>query len=201
VVVSGSALFIAALDAVEPLAQEVDHPTRRDAVPVDAGAIEIRHVPVAVVAMLQVCVIGFVAAVLVAPSRAALEIGAACIIPAALGAVGGALVSVIAGAPSQASDTWSLMPPEVAGMRLVYRTAWPPGVAVIGTVPVLAARSAARNGVPASPVALAAGGGVLVLFLIVCAWVRMRDRIHEWWREQMETAMPSRREEEAVTDG
>ena len=34
---SGLALYIAALDAVEPLAQEVDHPTRRNAVPIDDG--------------------------------------------------------------------------------------------------------------------------------------------------------------------
>src|SRR5207248_6093974 len=71
IVVSGLALFLAALDAVEPLAQEVDHPTRRDAVPVDSGAIEVRHVPVALVAMFLVCVVGFVAAVIAGPSRAA----------------------------------------------------------------------------------------------------------------------------------
>ena len=35
VVVSGLRLFIAGLDAVEPLAQEIDHPSRRDSVPWD----------------------------------------------------------------------------------------------------------------------------------------------------------------------
>jgi hypothetical protein len=91
------------------------------------------------------------------------------------------------------------MPPEVAGMRLVYRTAWPPGMAVIGTVPVLAARTAARHGVSAVPVALATGGGVLVLFIIVCGWVRERERVHAWWRAQMNAALPSR--QEAAADG
>ena len=79
-------------------------------------------------------------------------------IPAALGAVAGAIVSVVAGAPNAGGgDAWSLLPPEVAGMRLAFRTGWPPALAVIGTLPVLAARTAARNATPAASAALAAG--------------------------------------------
>ena len=37
VVLAGLALFVAGLDTVEPLAQEVDHPSRRDASPLDAA--------------------------------------------------------------------------------------------------------------------------------------------------------------------
>jgi hypothetical protein len=91
------------------------------------------------------------------------------------------------------------MPPEVAGMRLVYRSGWPPAMAIIGTVPVLAARTAARHGTAAAPAALAAGAAVLLLFVIVCGWVRQRERVHAWWRDQMEAAMPSRKE--PATDG
>jgi hypothetical protein len=150
--------------------------------------------------MVLVSLVAFGAAVLAGPSLAAVEIGAACVLPAALGAVAGATVSVVGGAPSQ-GDTWSLMPPEVAGMRLVYRTAWPPAMAIIGIVPVLAARTAARNGVPAAPVALAAGTAVLILFVLVCGWVRLRDRMHTWWRRQMDAALPTRREHEVAADG
>lgn len=212
IIVSGLALYVAALDAVEPLAQEVDHPTRRDAVPLDDGAIELRHVPVAVVAMVLVGLVALVAGAVAGPSWTAVEIGAACVLPAALGAVGGAVISVVSGPPSQSGggDTWSLMPPEVAGMRIVYRTGWPPAMAVIGAAPVLAARTAARHGVQALPVALFAGGGVLLLFVIVCGWLRERERVHAWWRAQMELAMPSRTEssktdepsgKDAATDG
>jgi hypothetical protein len=202
VIVSGLALFIAALDAVEPLAQEIDHPTRRNSVPVEEGALELRHLPVAVVGMVLVCVVAFAAAVLAGPSVAAAEIAAACIVPAALGAVAGATVSVVAGAPSvTGGDTWSLMPPEVAGMRIVYRTGWPPAMAVLGAVPVLAARTAARHGSPAAPVALLAGGLILVLFVIVCGWVRHREGIHRWWRTQMDAAMPASRREDPAVDG
>jgi hypothetical protein len=200
IAVSGLALYLAALDAVESLAQEVDHPTRRQSVPIEGGAVELRHIPVAVVAMVLVCAVGFASAVLAGPSATAVQIAAACVLPAALGAVGGAVISVVGGAPSQAGsgDTWSLMPPEVAGMRIVYRTAWPPAMAIIGTVPVLAARTAARHGAPAAPVALAAGGGVLLLFVIVCGWVRERERVHAWWRAQMDAALPSTRKEPAT---
>lgn len=201
VVVAGLALFIAALDAVEPLAQEIDHPTRRSAFPLEPGYVEIRHVPVAVAAMLLVCVVAFVSAVLADPSMTAAAIAAACILPAVLGAVAGATVSVVSGAPSQTSETWSLMPPEVAGMRVVYRTGWPPALAVLGVAPVLVARTAARNDVPAAPAALAAGAVLLVLFVLVCGWVRHRDRMHAWWRVQMDAALPSSRPVEVADDG
>jgi hypothetical protein len=189
VVVSGLAMFIAGLDAVEPLAQEVDHPSRRESVPQDEGWVELRHLPVAVTIMLFVATIGAVAGYLAGPASAAIPIAAACIIPAALGGVGGAVVSVISGAPTNAGgDGWSLLPPEVAGMRLAFRTGWPPAFAIIGALPVLAARTAARNNVPAPTAALAAGAGVLVLFVLVCGWVRVRAGIHAWWRAQMEMA-------------
>jgi hypothetical protein len=198
--VSGIALYLAALDAVEPLAQEIDHPTRRNSVPIEPGAIELRQIPVAVVAMLGVCLVAFAAAVLAGPSLDAVEIAAACVLPAALGASAGAIVSVVAGPPSVGGggDTWSLMPPEVAGMRLLYRNAWPPAMAILGIAPVLAARTAARHDVSAPLAALAAGGGVLVLFVLVCGWVRQRDQIHTWWRRQMDAALPARREPEVV---
>jgi len=73
-------------------------------------------------------------------------------------------------------------------MRLAFRTGWPPALAVIGTLPVLAARTAARNNAPAPSAAIAAGTGVFLLFVLVCGWVRVRSRIHAWWRAQMELA-------------
>jgi hypothetical protein len=190
VIVAGLALFVAGLDSVEPLAQEVDHPSRRESVPLDNGDVEIRHVPVAIVVMVLVAIVGAAAAVLVDPSKQALEIAGACVLPAALGGVAGALVSVVGGAPSQTGggDSWSLLPPEISGMRLAFRTGWPPALAILGTLTVLAARAAARNGTPAVAGAASVGLGVLVVFVLVCGWVRVRDRIHAWWKAQMEIA-------------
>jgi hypothetical protein len=94
-------------------------------------------------------------------------------------------------------DSWNLLPPEVAGMRLALRSTWPPAVAIAGALPVLAARAGFRNGQSAAGTAGTATVGVLALFALVCAWVRMREQIHAWWRAQMQTAFPQKQEEPA----
>ena len=99
----------------------------------DDGWVELRHVPVAVAMMVMVSIVGAFAAFLAGPSTEALQIAAVCVLPAALGAVAGALVSVVGGAPSQTGGgSWSLLPPEVAGMRLAFRTGFPPALAIVG---------------------------------------------------------------------
>ena len=187
VLVAGIALFIAALDTVESLAQEVDHPSRRDASPLEPGLIHLRHVPMGVVA--QALVAGIVVLVAAAPGSNALpaSVAAVCAVPLALGAVAGGIVSVLSG-PASTSGGWSLAPPEAQGMRLAFRTGWPPALAVIGTLPVLAARSAFEAGDPAPRAAANAGLGVAALFALVCGWVRVREEIGAWFSTQMENA-------------
>jgi hypothetical protein len=185
IAIAGLAMFIAALDTVESLAQEVDHPSRRDASPIDAGVIHLRHIPMGVVA--QALVAGIAALVAAAPGGNELpgSVAAAAVLPLALGAVAGGIVSVLSGQMSS-SGSWSLAPPEAQGMRLAARTAWPPALAVIGTLPVLAARAAAEAGDPAAPAAMTATLGVAALFVVVCGWVRLRDEVGAWFNEQME---------------
>ncbi|HET6729568.1 MAG TPA: hypothetical protein VFG96_09120 [Jiangellaceae bacterium] len=190
-VVAGLALYVAGLDAVEPLAQEIDHPTRSRSVPLDRGEVHVRHLPVGVVVMAVVAVVGAAAALLVGPSLGGLAVAAICVVPAALGSVAGAVTSMLSGMPEvSGGDAWSLMPPEVAGMRIVARAVWPPALAVLGTLPVLAARTAAENGRPAASAAGAAAVGVVVVFMLVGSWVRMRDRMHAWWKAAMDQAFP-----------
>jgi hypothetical protein len=190
-VVAGFALYIAGLDAVEPLAQEVDHPTRSRSVPIERGALHVRHLPVAVAVMVAVVAVGAATAVLVEPSLSALAVAAVCIVPAALGSVAGAVTSVLSGMPEvSAGDGWNLVPPEVAGMRIVVRAAWPLALTTLGTLPVLVARTAVEHGRPAAPAAAAAAVGVVALFTIVGGWVRMRDRMHEWWKAALDQAFP-----------
>jgi hypothetical protein len=122
------------------------------------------------------------------------DVAAVIAVPLALGGVGGALVSVLGGGTVVEGDSWNLLPPEVAGMRLAMRSAWPPTVAVAGALPVLAARAAFRNGQSGSGAAAAAAIAVLVLFGLVCGWVRIRERMHEWWRAQMQNAFPQKQE-------
>ncbi len=198
VVVAGIGLFLAGLDAVESLAQDVDHPTRRDSVPIEQGAIHVRHVPVAAAVGVAVGALAAIVAALPGPGRVPADVAALLAVPAGLGAVGGALVSLLSGGATVVQgDTWNLMPPEVAGMRLVARSTWPPAIAIIGALPVVAARAAAHHDSPARAGATAAAVGVILLFAVIVGWVRTREQIHEWFRTQMQQAMPARSEERA----
>lgn len=191
VVLAGVAMFIAGLDAVEPLAQEVDHPSRRDASPLPAAAIHLLHLPMGLLSMLVTAAVAGVAAGAPGPGRLPGALAAFLVVPLAMGGLGGALVSVLAG-PVSMSEGWSLAPPEAQGIRLAVRTAWPPAVAVIGAAPVLLARSAVADGraavAGAQPLVVASA----LLFGLICGWVRVRDDIAAWWKAQMELAQPRR---------
>jgi len=187
VVLAGLALFVAGLDSVEPLAQEVDHPSRRDSTPLDPAAIHLRHIPVAVVT--QLLVAGIAIAVAAAPGRAQVPIGVAMVafVPLALGGLGGALVSVLSAPPSLGGG-WSLAPPEAQGMRVAFRTAWPPSIAILGATPVLFAHRALDQGAVAVDGASRILPVIVLVFGLICAWVRVRDEIAVWWQSQMEMA-------------
>lgn len=191
VLLAGLAMFLAGLDAVEPLAQEVDHPSRRDASPMPAASIHMLHVPIGVVAMLLSAGVAGLAAGAPGPGRLPADLAVLLVAPLAMGGLGGALVSVLAG-PASMSEGWSLAPPEAQGMRLAVRTAWPPGVAVIGATPILLARSALADGrtvlAGAQPLLVV----VAILFTLICGWVRVRDDVAEWWKAQMALAQPQR---------
>ena len=55
---------------------------------------------------------------------------------------------------------------------------------------MLAARVAAENGRPAASAAGTAAVGVVVVFVLVGIWVRLRDRMHAWWKAAMDQAFP-----------
>jgi hypothetical protein len=191
VLLAGVALFLAGLDAVEPLAQEVDHPSRRDASPLDAAAIHLQHIPVGLLTMAVAAAVAALAAGVPGPGQLPASLAALLALPLALGGLGGALVSVL-GSPVGMSEGWSLAPPEAQGMRLAFRTAWPPGVAVIGAVPVLLARSAVEDGRTALAGAQPMVAAAVLLFGLICGWVRVRDDVARWWKAQMELAQPKR---------
>ena len=184
---AGLALFVAGLDAAEPLGQELDHPTRRDSIPRPAGWIHVRHLPAVVVVALLVATVAAVAGVLVDPVDGAWPVALACIPAAGIGAAAGAVVNLVMGAPAPAgspSSAWNLAPPEAAGVRFVYRTGWPPAIAVLGAAAVLAAREEGIEG------ALVGTAVLVVLFVLVAGWVRYRDDAKQWFATQMEAARP-----------
>jgi hypothetical protein len=119
------------------------------------------------------------------PGRLPADLAALLVMPLALGGTAGALTSVLAG-PASVSEGWALAPPEAQGIRLAVRTAWPPSIAVIGACGVLLARNAYDDGRPPLAAAQPLTVGMLVLFALVCGWVRVRDDIADWFRSQMQ---------------
>jgi len=186
IVVAGLAAFVAALDVVEPLAQEVDHPDLGASLPMPEGRLHVRHLPALVAAMVPLGLIGVGAAVAVGPDRGLTAgVGLAMVLPASAAAALGAAASALKSGAGGRASSMGLFP-ELTGPVLVFGTAWPPAVAVVGTLPVLAARAAFRAGQPAAPAAVSAGVGVLVLCAYVVAWARFRVEAREWWDEMLE---------------
>jgi len=183
ILVAGLAAFIVGLDATEPLAQDVDHPTLVASLPVAEGVLMLRHLVQPVIVALLAGVVGLVVAWAVDPAPEVLRVGPVIVVTGALGAVASAAVSVLYGS-GQDNSAGVLMMPEVAGPRLVIRTAWPPTVAIIGFLPALAA-ARARSGTDAVGVAVTVGLAVLVLVAMVFTWVRFRADLHRALAESM----------------
>jgi hypothetical protein len=183
VVAAGLAMYVAALDAVEPLAQELDHPDRRDEYPVEAGALYLRLLGPSLVAMVAVAAVGAAVALVLSGFRIqALEVGGLLVLPAGSCALAGALTSVVQGPPPLASATDTLLPPEAAGARAMVRTVWPPLLSTLGVAPLLAGRPASGSRAPTGVIG-AVTIPVYVLLLLVGVWVRRRESIHAWFRD------------------
>ena len=84
VLVAALALLVAGFDAVEPLAQEVDHPTRRDLLPVLPKQLIRRHLVAPTVLMLGVLLVAVVTALLIARASLVIEVGAVIALPTAV---------------------------------------------------------------------------------------------------------------------
>ncbi len=99
-VLPGPLLFVAALDLIEPFAQEVDHPTRRLLLPHTSAELWRRHlVAPAVGAAIVLAIAALAAAAIGADPGLALGVGAVSLIPVAL-------VLVCAAAASATNDPY-----------------------------------------------------------------------------------------------
>jgi len=176
VVLSGLALFVAALDAVEPMAQAVDHPGVTVGVPEPPGGILLRDLAVPCVVMAAVGVAGLATGVALDPSPAVLGVGAAMLITVVAAPVAGAALSVVAGAPRPLPDL-QLAFPEMATLLTILRQAFPPFLAVAAVAPVVAARVALRHGAPAGTAAAVAVVAVLLVAAMVAAWIASRRAV------------------------
>ena len=177
VVVAGLAMYVAALDSIEPLAQEVDHPSRTDAFPMLRGAVHVRHMPVAAVVMGSVSLISLATAFALRPRLSTLAVGGLTMVTATIGSIAGAAIGTISGPPDPLSS-WALGAPEIAGLHTIVRLLWPPALALAGFVPVIVATRLAeqhRDSVLATTAVSSAL--VLGLELGMVAWVYARDSV------------------------
>lgn len=157
----GIILLVAAFDLVEPLAQEVDHPLRRDLLPVAPESLISRHLIAPVIAMGFVILLGVIAATALGGAGTALGVGAVMIVPTAF-------VLLCCAALSTVNDPYKYLLNPGLGYA---QTAFPIVVALASVAaPVLVAREVAgRGGSPEEAVA-----GVEVALLLVAAAMA-------WW--------------------
>jgi hypothetical protein len=145
IVVAGLALWAAALDVIEPLAQELDHPDRWAGYPVAPGDLLGRHLAAPLLGLVAATwvPVGVVAAL--TDHGKVLATAGAVVIPACMAAVLGAAASV-ATAPFDPGAI-SMQMPEAIGTQLIMRVAWPPAIVIVACLPVLSARGAEAKGI------------------------------------------------------
>jgi len=193
IAVAGMALWIAALDAAEPLGQEVDHPGRTETFPFPRGQVFTLHLPILFVMSTVIGLLG--AAVAAAPLGASVPVGPAVFtgVMAGILAASGAAISVVQGAPDPV-DTLSMVTPEIAGTRTVIRTALPPAIAVLGITPLLAARASflGKQDPPPLNAAMALALPLAIVVVLVAGYVRFRDEIRTFMAEASENMSPTK---------
>lgn len=200
VALAAIAAYLAGLDAIEPLSQEIDQSDRADAIPLDKGDLLLRHIAVPAVVAALVGLVGAAAAVALNRTVESVELAAVLFLPAAWCGAAGAIISTAMGAPDPFKDG-QLLPPEVAGMKLAFRTAWPLIVAIIGTLPVVAARRANTTGNPPLPVAAQAGIAALLVACFIGAWLKFREPARAWWKSFQDEGQQAAKERQAAKQG
>ena len=172
IIVAGGALYLAGLDAVEPLAQEVDHPQLSLSLPVKRGVLYLQHLLVPGIVMFVACALGMLAILPFLRSTEVLEIGMRLLPGAALAAVCGAALSVVGEAAGNVAMK-NAPTPELMGITMVVMVAWPPAVALVGVLPVVFAAN------QTDPVSAVANAVPLTFFLCfaVLMWLYFREGV------------------------
>jgi len=161
----GLLLFVAALDLVEPLAQESDHPTRRQLLPLEPRVLIGRHVAAPAAGLAIVVLVATVVAALAGGGRTALVTG--ILLCAPLG-----LALACCAAFSASNDPYEyLLSPQVANV-VTYA---PVGAAsMLVGLPLIGASLSERH--DHAPIPIAAGGAVFVALLAAAAIPLLGER-------------------------
>jgi hypothetical protein len=173
VALAGLALFVAGLDAIEGLAQEVDHPDRRDSFPVPDGALHLRHLVAPSCVLVVIGLLGLVAASLASGDPSfVVAVGLPLLVPGAVAAAGAAAVSTLRRPP----DPAKLMM-DSTGMGLLFHHALPPLIASLGPLAALLVRHEMRQspGAEAWGFSISAAINLVFVVALVLGWVRHRE--------------------------
>jgi hypothetical protein len=176
VVVGGLALYVAGLDLLSPLGEEVDHEELSRQLPRDAGWLATRHLAVPLVAMSGVATVGIAAAMAFGRPVLVAEVGIPTAVSAVPAAVLGAAVSVLRGPTGAVADP---LAPELAGLRVLVGELLAPAISTIGTVAVVAARAAVARHEPALDAAVNTAFFSLLVPVAAYGWVKARGRVPE----------------------
>ncbi|HUS61744.1 MAG TPA: hypothetical protein VMY34_06075 [Acidimicrobiales bacterium] len=172
-VVAGVAMYLVALDVVEPLAQEDDHPQLRDLQPIEATKLAVHLLSAPVSALFGVALVALGTSVAFAIRSdhvaATAALGVLLVAPSAVGAAAGALWSLMRKPPDLANPQY-LMAPEAFGTALVVHYCVPIILASAGFAPVLIARSESLRGQSALDAAWAAAPAAIAITAAL-AWV------------------------------
>ncbi len=170
--VVGVALYLAAIEVIEPLSQELDHPGILELIPVEPGSVILGHIASAIVVM---SVVWLAVAIVATTAVFDWRVGAA----AAIAAVPGATAAVAAAGLSikRLASPSLAAPVEVEGPRMIFRLLWPPALTLAGALPVLAARTALSDGSPLVETTAQAAWLVALISAAAVAWLRFRDNV------------------------
>ncbi|MEI7593189.1 MAG: hypothetical protein WCK41_08235 [Actinomycetes bacterium] len=136
-IVAGLALYLAAYDAVEPIAQEIDHPSRWESFPEDSGRILILHLPAAIITMVVMCAITAASSLVLVPGAVVGRLALPMILSVACAATVAAAVSTAMGAPNVAGLLG--FGQDMLGFVLAARLVAPPAIVVVALLPLLGA--------------------------------------------------------------
>jgi len=174
IILAGLALYFAGYDAVEPLAQEIDHPTRWDSYPDDSGRVLLSHLLPAVFVMLGVCIVTTATTLVLVPGVVVGSLAMPLVLVVAAAAAAGAGVSTSLGMPNITGIIG--LGPELMGFVLALRLLIPPAIVIVSLTPLLLA---GRN--PHAVQAARVGNAVpYALFAVFGAgmWLRYRKPSH-----------------------
>jgi glucan phosphoethanolaminetransferase (alkaline phosphatase superfamily) len=169
-------MFMVALEALEPLAQEIDQADRTASYPHPRGLIHLR-LSSPVIALTPVLA-SIICATSLVVERDMWLVAIVGSISAVMAAFAGAAINIVSGAPDPTATTVSqnTMPPEVAGTVSIVKSLWPVALSIAGGLPFVFA-SLERTTGGAEAAALRATIAVFLCTALVAFWIFKRDDI------------------------